>query len=147
MNHEQARDELYEMFRAAWAANSGAVVQGSAPPVIYQGVSKDTPPAMEVSYARASVKHFTGTQGSLGGTGNRRFNRTGAVFIQTFAPLGIGNPLTIAVRLGRIALEAFEGRSSPGGIWFRGCRLMEIGHSDGRYQVNVIAEFTYDEVK
>lgn len=147
MTHEEARDAMYQMFREEWAANSGDIVGGSAPEVIYHGVSVDTPPALTLPYARASVKHFTGGQGSLGEVGNRLFNRTGAVFVQVFVPTGIGNYLTIALRLGRIALAAFEGRSSPGGIWFRSCRLTEIGPSDGRYQVNVTAEFTYDEVK
>lgn len=147
MTHEQARQEMMDMLREEWASRAGAVVGGAAPEVLWQGMEKNTPPSLEVAYARATVRHFTGGQGSLGTPGNRRFNRTGAIFVQCFAPLGIRNPLTIAAGLGRIALDAFEGRSSPGGIWFRSCRLNEIGPTDGWYQVNAIAEFTYDEVK
>lgn len=148
MTEEQARDEMFDMLDAEWTTKAGAVTGGAAPLIIWQGEEPETPPSREAGpYARATVRHFTGGQATLGSVGSRRFNREGAIFVQCFAPLGIGNPLTIAERLGRIARDAFEGRSSPGGIWFRNPRLNEVGPADGWFQVNVVAPFTYDEVK
>lgn len=146
MKTSEARDEMFAMLLSAWENGAGDVL-GYLPDILWQGQEKG-PPSLEFAYARASVVHNTGRQASLAGeAGAKRFRRTGILFVQCFAPLGIENPLTIADNLGRIVLDAFEGRSSPGGIWFRSCRLNEIGPTDGWYQVNVIAEFSYDEVK
>lgn len=136
------------MMRDAWRGASGAVVGGADPVVLWHGLFPEVPAPEDAPYARISVKHDNGLgQTSLGGVGRRQFTRTGHVFVQCFVPLGIGNPLTIALRLGRIALNAYEGHSSPGGIWFRNCRINEVGPADGRYQVNAVIQFTYDEVK
>lgn len=147
MNELLARSEMQSMLRAAWEANAGAVTGGETPEIIWQGTEKNDPPSLEFPYARVSIRHLGGGQSSLGGVGNRRFNRYGFVFVQVYVPLGIRNHLTIALGLGKIAKDAFEGRSSPGGIWFRSCRVNELGSMDGWFQVNAVAEFTYDEVK
>lgn len=147
MTYDEARDEMFAMLKIAWDAGAGAIVSGAVPSILWQG-QEYGPPALTAAYARATVHHNTGRQTSLTGEGGqRRFTRYGIVFIQIFVPVSFKNPLTIASKLGKVALDAYEGRSSPGGIWFRNARLNEIGPADGWEQVNVVAEFQYDEVK
>lgn len=148
MNVLQAREEMAEMFRAAWEANSPAVVGASAPKVLWEGNEGESPPPKEFAYARYKILHRDGRQSSLtGASGEAKWNRTGLVVIQTFAPLISNKGLPIALQLGSIAREAYEGKASPGGIWFRNATVREVGPTDGWFQVNTIVGFTYDEVK
>lgn len=146
MTPDEAVDEIFTMLNTSWLTNSLNVVE-QVPEILWQGRSYGAPP-VDACYARASVKHNTSLQTSLASdVGTRRFTRYGIVLIQVHVPIGIRNPLTTARKLGKIALDVFEGRSSPGGIWFRNCRLNEIDPTDGWQPVNVVAEFSYDEVK
>lgn len=148
MNILQACEEMKEMFRAAWETNSPAVVGGDAPKVLWEGNEADTPPAKEFAYARYKILHRDGGQNSLtGATGSTKWKRTGFIAIQCFGPLVSNKGLPIARSLGNIAREAYEGKASPGGIWFRNPTVREVGPTDGWFQVNAIVEFTYDEVK
>ncbi len=142
-----ARDEMLELFRAAWLGSP----ESASVLVIYPDTLADVPKGNDsnrnpIPWARVSVNHYTGTQASLSGdTGRRRWRRTGDVIVQIFTPFGTG--LSLSDRLSMIALAAFEGQSTPSGVWFRGVRSEEIGQDGSWFQANVIAEFTYDEVR
>jgi hypothetical protein len=141
MTITEARDEIFALLRNEWIAHASAL------PIFWQGETHINPPDQSQGYARATVLHSTGGQSSLGGTNGVRFSRQGVAIIQCFGPLGIGKSLTISEEIASMALDAFEGKTTPGGIWFRNCRFNEIGPADGWFQINVIAEFIYDEVK
>lgn len=149
MTPAQARDEMFALLRVAWGAGAAAVVGGAYIPVmIWQGQEPSKAPDQGKAYGRATVLHASGSQRSLADeTGAKRWDRRGVVMVQCFGPLSGGKGLTIADGLANIALNAYEGKSSPGGAWFRNCRLNEVGASDGLFQINVVAEFQYDEVK
>ncbi len=98
-------------------------------------------------WARVSVQHNVSPQRTFGEPGNRRFERLGIVIVQVFTPMSIEQSVTLAEDLGIIARDAFEGRTTPGGVWFRNARLQEVGPDDPWWQLNVSAEFTYDELK
>jgi hypothetical protein len=142
----QARDEIFSLIRNYF--NS----QGSTVPILWQGIPIDKPPdtsdlSYAAGYARATVLHSGGRQSTLGGKSGTRFDRSGVVIIQCFGPIGIGKGLTNAEQIATMALDALEGKTTPGGIWFRNCRPNDIGPADGWFQINVVAEFLYDEVK
>jgi hypothetical protein len=42
-------------------------------------------------------------------------------------------------------MDVFQGKSTPGGVWFRDVRLLETDAEGHWSQVNVVADFTYDE--
>ena len=62
-----------------------------------------------------------------------------------FVPVGDG--LSGARVLGKVVVDAYQGKSTPGGAWFRNVRLQEVGPDGNWSQVNVVAEFTYDEIQ
>lgn len=148
MNTTEARDEIFGMFRLNWGNLAGAVVGGDPPPIIWQGQEQLAPQIVNGAYARAVVLHQSGMQASLAGdTGIKMWRRSGVVIVQCFGPLSSGKGLTIAEGLATIVKNSFEGLASPGGIWFRNVRINEVGPNDAWYQVNTIADFTYDEVR
>ncbi len=62
-----------------------------------------------------------------------------------FATAGEG--LELAYSLAETVVSAFEGTTTERGVEFRNTRLNEIGPDGDWFQINVLADFTYDEVK
>lgn len=145
-SNEEARDAILDRFKAAWDANSAAHADGVVPPVEWPDEPVDPPLSQgSVPWARVLVKHNVSGQTSLGEENGRRFTRRGIVIVQVFTPAGKRGLLT-GDRLGKVALDAFEGEES-GDVWFRDAVQREIGVDGAWYQTNVTAEFQYDVVK
>ena len=144
---KNARDEIISIFYTAWQADSTS----NGLKVLYDDVISDVPTTPDAdgnlpAWARITVAHTGGTQGSLSDqNGMRRWTRTGIVTVQIFTPIGTG--LSLADELSMIAVAAFEGKSTPSNIWFRNVSNKEIGTDGEWFQTNVSAEFTYDEVR
>jgi hypothetical protein len=116
----------------------------------YKMIWDDNPgtiPTTMVPWARSTLIHVTGFQATLtDGSGRKRFRRTGFLTVQIFTPTGEG--LSSADILAKLISDAFEGQSSPLGVWFRDVKTNEVGSDDGNwYQTNVVIDFEYDEVK
>lgn len=95
-------------------------------------------------WARATLRHSTRGPGSLtGGLGTMIYQAEGTLFVQVFAPVGDG--MKKAYQYGMGVVHAFE--DARLGVWFRNVRLNEVGRSGAFEQVNVLADFTYDEVR
>ena len=140
LTRTQARDECHTMFKTAWEAVGPS--QGVS--VLYADVAQDVPTSG--SWARFTMKHSIGGQATLSGeTGLRTFRRTGVISVQIFTPTGDGNVL--ADQLADIAKNAFEGKASPGQVWFRDVTSNEIGQDGVWFQTNVFVGFEYDEVR
>jgi len=147
-----ARAEMYDLLRVAWAAD----VTSQDIPILWDGKKGAVPTAgagavNAPNWARVSLKHNPdptgGTQASAGADadGTTVYDREGHVFVQIFVTDGKG--LRLSDDLGTIAQKAFQGKTtSPGGVWFRHVRIVEVGESGDWYQTNVIAEFVYQEV-
>lgn len=101
-------------------------------------------PPTEAVWVRLAMRHTGRAQDTLGPSGNRKFEATGNVIVQVFAPLDTGAAGCDAVVETVRAL--FEG-VTVSGIFFYGAVVREIGPGDDWYQINVEAAFTYNEVK
>lgn len=128
---EQARDEMTALFATAWSPRA----------VLWDGVA-GKPPSTRSPWARFTIRHADGGSAAIG---NRRFRREGTIFIQLYAPVGDG--LSALDPLTKIAMDAYEGQSTAGGAWFRDVRSREIGPDGDWYQVNVLVDFEYHEIK
>lgn len=125
----EANDEIATLLNTAWIANTPTIVGSGSPVELrWQNVGKDTRPPISDYWARASILHFGGDHFTLGASGYRRYERTGSVIVQVFSPLGVG--VTIGLQLATVALTAFEGQVTPGGVWFRGCGIRSIGRNE-----------------
>ena len=139
----QARDEILDVFVTAWLADANTMNV----PILYWDV-KDDPPAAPNPYVRVNVQHnSTGGQATLQGeVGSRRYRRFGQAIAAIWAPIGDG--LQDADTYATVARDAFEGTvTSPGNVIFRDVNVVEVGPDGGRFRVNVLAEFEYDEIK
>lgn len=146
LTYDAARDEILGMFQTAWAANAPAVAGGTAPKVEWPGVDSGSPPKSNEPWARIVVRHTADPRHTLAPAGLRRFQRAGLVTVSIFAPFTKGGGFTLAEQLAIIARDAYEGRGTPSGIWFRNARIVEVGREPGGwFQMNVLVEFRYEE--
>ena len=129
----EARDEILTLFKSAWDIGASGI------PLYYWDVPHDPPSADD--WARITVRHATGGNDAIG---NRLFFRTGLVTIQLFTKYGEG--LTQNDTLAKVAVEAFQGQHTAGGVWFRNVRLNEIGIDGKWFNSNVLADFEYNQV-
>jgi hypothetical protein len=146
-----AVDEILTMLRDDWVALTPPYGPGAGAPVDIRWPNVDTgrEPDQDHPWARVVLQHITGDQYSLGVPGNRLWEHTGLLAIQIYVPIGRG--LATARQLAMIAKNAFEGRSSPSGVWFRNCHFQEVGSDPDNPEVrawdqtNVLVQFIYDE--
>jgi len=140
----QAKDEIAGALRTAWlAAAASAEV-----PVLYLDVAGDPPTSG--SWARLTIRHSLGGQATLAGdSGKRHYRHVGFVTVQVFVerhdPRGAETTMDALVT---VAKHAFEGiTTEPGRVTFSRARVNEVGVSGVWLQTNVLADFSYDEVR
>ncbi len=139
LTRELARDEMLTILQSKVAASEYNSIL-----VLYDDQGGSVPDNGADSYLRVTVKHNLAGQSTMGGE-CVRWNRKGLVFVQVFTKTG--NGLVLSDKLTKICVDAFEGQTTPSGVWFRNVRSNEVGANGSWYQVNVIAEFEYDELK
>lgn len=128
-----ARDEILTLFYTAWVAHPDALQ------LFFWDVRHDSPES--TPFARIILRH---AEGNNDGITNKRFERSGVAIVQIFTLFGEG--LSKSDILSKVAADAFQGKATPGGVWFRNVRLNEIGQDGEFFQVNILADFSYCEV-
>ena len=109
----------------------------------FVGDQKLVVPQGNIDWCRVQINHVVGNQETLANfNGVRRYNRTGTIIVQCFAPLS-DRGFSRAEALAEQAVKVYEGKAGAGGIWFRNVRSVEVGAADGWHQFNAIAEFDY----
>lgn len=136
-----ARDEVMAVIATALASVAGVVVK-------YQGVDTLEPPDQNTDWARVDMGHEAGGQASLSGpiNGATRWGQNGMITVQCFGRMTAGG-IDKAMEMACAVRDAFRGRATAGGVWFRRQTIREVGQDKGWYQVNAIITFDYDEVK
>ena len=147
LSETQAFDEILDIFNTAWTTNTPALNGGDVVRVEWPGLDAGETRDPDKPYATIKVTHVPSRQVTFGPTGSRRFERSGLVTIQVFYPLSRGDGLNTLQLLCEVARDAFEGVGTNDGLWFRNCRIQDIGSGDTWYQYNVVSEFEYDQIR
>lgn len=139
LTFSQANDELLATVKAAYDSISGDKE------IYWESVAGDRATDNR-RFFQVFVRHRTGQNaGFPSASGSSKYRRDGDVTIQCFHTVGYG--LSDSYVDAKVFADAFEGKSTSGGIWFRNVRINEVGR-DGQFnQLNLIAEFVYDEIK
>jgi hypothetical protein len=154
----QAREAVYRQFRDNWIASVlvtieawGLTIPGLTddPMVPYAfGDEKIDPP--NGPWVRVSVQHLTSSRTSIGGCGNRRFQRPAIAFFQFFMPPDQEGGSEVMDLLVESARRVFEGRRiDPEGLNFDAVTPRENGVIEkGRWTNTTLeAPFWYDVIK
>lgn len=136
MTFDEARDYILGVFKGVWDTTGFPAAWTDVP---------GSAPGSETVWARATIRHATGRQASLAGeNGPRRYSRGGTVFIQVFAPVGDGSKA--GYEAAQLVVNAYQAARHPN-IWFRDVRMNEVGKDGAFEQLNVLATFSYDDVR
>lgn len=132
-----ARDDIFTLFKAVWDTTGH--------PVGYPDrANQNIPPSTVIPWARVSLSHVGATQAVLSDdTSGKRFTRTGIFTVQIFSPIGDGNDVGYA--LAQTVADGIQGKATTNQVWFRNVRVNEVGPSGAWFQINVIADFEYDQ--
>ena len=136
LTYAQANDEILALLKAVWDPTGHKL--------FYEDV-RDQREEDQSPWAMVVVRHAAGQQDSLGGRGRRSFLRLGVAIITNHAPSGSG--LSNAYALAKVVADAYEGVSSPNGVWFRNVRVNELGRFGTFFQTTVLVDFEYTETK
>ena len=133
----EGRDDILTVVKTAWDTTGFTMV--------YDDQVGSIPTTM-VTWARTTVGHAGGGQATLSGSlGQQRYKRTGVVIVQIFTPSSEG--LFSSDNSAKVIMDAFDGKSSENGVWFKNVRFVEVGPDGDFYQCNVLIDFEYDEIK
>jgi hypothetical protein len=137
-----AEDAILTLFKTAWDQVSPPV------PAVYDNVAQEAPRA-GTTWVRVQIKHNPGAGGqtTIGGApGAKRFTRYGHVVCELFVPTGKGK--SAYTNLTDTLLAIFEGKTASfGGAFFYNVRPSEVGQDCDWFQVNVLAEFQWDQIR
>lgn len=137
LTYDQAKNEIQKVLYDAWNT-TGYQIHFEE---VYKERSANKDP-----WAVSQMRHYSGRQTTLcNADGEKRFTRQGVLTVQIFVPGGKG--LSTAYNLGKVVSDAFEGVSNSSGVWFRSVRIREVGRDGEFFQLNVIVDFQYDEIK
>lgn len=136
----EVKEALYAAFVAGWSGQTAPYTFDNEE---FDSSSRDT-------FVRVAVRFFDSTLGALGGpgvSGQRKYTRNGAVFVQCFCREGKGS--RPADLLAEAASDIYEGNTFLSSqIRINDVPVTEIGpDGEGFYQINVEANFEYDERK
>lgn len=144
---QQAVDEMLTLFQTAWDTTGHQVIYPDVPLSEYQQKLIDGADGVDIEpWARITVRHGRRRQRTFGHSANSRlYDSMGVVFIEVYTPMGTG--LTQAYTLAELVRNAFEGISTPNGVWFRDVQIRESGSEGLWSSLQVTAEFEYQERK
>jgi hypothetical protein len=147
--YPSAIDQINEQFMTAWQAGAIDIV-GYVPEIRWDGNEKATPPDGQKFWVLHSVQNVKEMQASLsdntGLPGQKRYTSLGLVIIQFFMPKNVANAKSLGRTLAMIAKNAYRGKNTANGIWFKNVRINDLPTFEDWYRLNVIAEYSYDEL-
>jgi hypothetical protein len=150
----QAKDEMLTMFRTAWNANSVAVItpyQVTVPAVRYHGQVNKEPPPSNLYHAILYMECVSRSQKTLAidvaSIGTRRYNNIGILSLQIMCPFSDAENSDRGLRLGIVARDAFEGKTSPCGVWFRDAKVTPSLSTEVFSKHIMTVGYQFDEIK
>jgi hypothetical protein len=143
-----AVDQVQSLLKTAWDANAATAIGTAYVPELRWEMtdSAEEPSNTERPWARCTIRHSTADQRTFGEPGGRRFRQFGIVMIQLFAPWRSGRGSNLTQLLAQIVKDAYEGAATQD-VTFRSVRFNEVGRSGPWYQINVIADLEWDELR
>jgi len=147
--YSNAIDEIYGLFNVAWLAGTTAIV-GYIPQIYWQGNETNDLPEIDKYYVRFNIKPVLEQQKTLSnvvdGIGKKRYNNVGMLFANIFTPLSDVTHMEKGRSLAELGRNAYRGKTTAGGIFFRNATIEEFSHSDKYFNFRVVAEYDYDDI-
>lgn len=147
--YKEAVDAMFRLFWLAWTADAATIV-GIIPEVRWQGVEGKDPPDANNYWCRVSTQTVLERQATLksgiDSSENRRYTTQGMLFVQLFCPMSDAQAMDKGRQLAMLARNAFRGKETDNGVWFRNARINELPPDENAYRFNIVVEFEFDDI-
>ena len=145
-SHEQATDEINTMLLDAWTESP----ETQLIPIVWGDVVTTKKGTVDYfngtePYLRADLLYETARKASLRGKGGSRKEHRGTLVALLHVQGGKG--YAHALPLISVAEDAFDGKASPSGVWFRNPQITNIGRQGTWYVMSMTATFIYDLIR
>jgi hypothetical protein len=91
------------------------------------------------------VVHESARKVSLRGANGSRYEHLGSIMASLYYPRG--KNVVSALPLISVVGDTFQGKRSPGGVWFRNVQYNHVGNQ-GAYNITAMtADFLYDQIR
>ncbi len=135
-----ARDEMFELFETNFDVSA---ILATPPVMLWQG--KPEPKTPPVGYnCRVSTKG-AGTDLAAFKDRDLVYDTYGNLFVQVQAPIGEEDSYRKGELIAIAARDIFLGVQTPGGVWFRNARYVELDDDGKFYRWKVTVEFEFSE--
>jgi len=143
--YEQALADIFGLFNTAWVAKTTAIV-GYVPPVRWPGIEQPTTPDRSKFWARVSQKTSNESQTTLrNGDNGQRYTNRGTLYVQIFCPVSESGSISKGRKLAEVARDAFRGKHSLNGVWFRNAKIVEMPTEQDWFAFTAQVDYIYDE--
>lgn len=150
MTYEEASEALNKMFWDTFKVEALAIL-GYVPTVYWPFVTEPTSAPIDKVWCRVSRK--TNPKELAGfGEGNAnfaaRYDTDGLYYVQMFYPQSDKSASSKFTKLAQIAESCFLGKHDPSNLlWVRSVETKELDSEKTWFRLNVIIEFTYQEIR
>lgn len=143
-NQAMAEETISAALRSAWTDLTRPIIEW---PNVDRPEGEPDPREGVDPWVALDILHRGSEQATLGprGIGQRLFTRDGQLVVRVFVPAG-KRGLTDATALAMAASDAYEGRTLDGVRFYR-VGTKTVGRDGAWFQVNVTADFEFDEAK
>jgi hypothetical protein len=131
----EAQNEVLDLFKAAWDTTTLEA--------FYEDLPADRLETNE-SFVHVMFRISGGDLAAFG-NGTRIYERGGSLVCDLYTP--VGKPLSDMLGLAKVIADAFEGKHTPGGVWFRSIDIQNYGKDGLFYITNMTVRFKFHEVK
>lgn len=144
-DYVDGRDQIFTQYRTILPGTVAII--GAELTSVYQGVETGGKIPTDKFWARVSQQTVDEPQAALRGNDLKtRYRTLGLVFVQLFgAKNDVANYQKLA-QLAALVKTAFRGKQTDGCIWFRNTRIQELPDEAAWQRLNVVSEYTYDEI-
>lgn len=145
--YSQARDDIFGLLLAAWMASD---ILDPMPEPRWPGVDQSVLPPSSDYWLTVAVTNVVEKQSTLRNgvapDAHQRYTAKGLVEIELFSPMSVGDALEKSILLAEVARNAYRGKHSDNGVWFRDCTIAELPSFRDWYRISIVAKYEYDEI-
>ena len=146
-NSSQALDEMFTMLKDAWEQSYLTLEI----PIVWGNVAHNIQGAPDLfgnqtPFLHVQALHSSGRTASLRGSRGQKHEKSGTLIAAYRFPEGGGGNADALDVIGIIE-EAFMGKRSPNGVWFRNTQTSDVGTDRTWYVMTMTTNFLYDLIR
>lgn len=149
LSDTEALAEINITVENAWTAGVPSIAGSAGHSLRFKGKKEANPAGY---WARVSADRIASPLASLAdettfGNNKKRYETTGVVFVQVYAPKSENNSFKKGLQIAEIVRDAFRSAGQAGSVWYEDARINDLPDDGSSWRWNVVATFRYDTIR